>query len=107
MHDVMKSALAPFAPKQRSLVEQLRYLADSFAGGLPNEESRMMSVDMADVRDIRAAAEEIERLRKTVNLALNALHEAESILGGEYGNTYGPLCQQMIELESAAQAALQ
>jgi hypothetical protein len=35
---------------------------------------------------------------ETLNLADDALHEAEAILGGEYGDQYGPLCETMIKL---------
>lgn len=58
--------------------------------------------------------EEIERLRarnkrleEALHLAVRALAEAEAILGGEYGDHYGPLCEMMIELGKKARAALE
>ncbi len=71
MNEIMEAALQPFAPKSRPLVEQLRFLADSFAGGLPSEESRHMGVDMSDVRDIRAAADRIAHLETALNRIAN------------------------------------
>lgn len=43
--------------------------------------------------------------REAWTLALNALSEAEAILGGEYGDTYGVLCETMTKLETTLAAA--
>lgn len=40
-----------------------------------------------------------------IELAMKALHEAEAILGGEYGDQYSDLCETMMGLESALRAA--
>ena len=72
--------------------------------------------DLIYVRDfqreydlLRSALREREGMvmvpRDAWKLALNALTEAEAILGGEYGDTYGVLCQTICELESKLAAA--
>jgi hypothetical protein len=47
-----------------------------------------------------------ERLEAALRLADDALTEAEAILGGEYGDHYGPLCDTMLKLRGHI-AALQ
>ena len=41
-----------------------------------------------------------EQALETLSLADDALYEAEAILGGEYGDQYGPLCETMIKLRA-------
>jgi len=55
---------------------------------------------------VKTVIAEIERLRaeppqEAVRKAVAALEEAEAILGGEYGDHYGVLCQRMIDLREA------
>ena len=51
---------------------------------------------------VRAAhPQAILDLISTIKLAVNALEEAEAILGGEYGDHYGVLCEQMFNLRDA------
>jgi hypothetical protein len=40
------------------------------------------------------------RLREALDAADSALHEAEAVLGGEYGDHYGPLCEKILKLRS-------
>lgn len=46
----------------------------------------------------REAQAKIARLMEALDLADTALTEAEAILGGEYGDQYQTLCDNMIEL---------
>jgi len=55
------------------------------------------------LHDTKARA---ERLEAALRLADDALTEAEAILGGEYGDHYGPLCDTMLKLRGHI-AALQ
>lgn len=48
----------------------------------------------------------VNALVAALEKAMDALHEAEAILGGEYGDHYGVLCQYMLDLRIAADAAL-
>lgn len=56
----------------------------------------------ANAHLIAAAPDLLEALQ----IAVKALHEAEAILGGEYGDHYGPFCEMMIKLEYAAGAVI-
>jgi hypothetical protein len=56
----------------------------------------------ANARLIAAAPDLLEAL----TLSLRALEEAETILGSEYGDQYGPLCELMAELHEKARAAI-
>ena len=63
--------------------------------------------------DAAKAASEIAALRRraqqmegALKPAIAALEEAEAILGGEYGDHYGVLCELMIKLKTAAKATL-
>lgn len=49
---------------------------------------------------------QVAELLAALTEAMHALHEAEAILGGEYGDHYGPFCEQMIKLEADARAAI-
>ncbi len=50
------------------------------------------------------AADRRDALQTTLTQAIDALHEAEAILGGEYGDHYASLCNKMLALEDAARA---
>jgi hypothetical protein len=66
---------------------------------------------LAPVSPLQAALEvpEVRVMRKTLQKADDALTEAEAILGGEYGDQFGPLCEMMVALrrELAALATLE
>lgn len=54
------------------------------------------------VRAVNHFDEAVEVLGKS----RKALEEAEAILGGEYGDRYGPLCEMMIDLVNSHNALL-
>jgi hypothetical protein len=64
----------------------------------------VLARDLEDQRDALQA--KLDKAMDTLRLADDALTEAKAILGGEYGDYYGPLCETMLELR-AALAALQ
>lgn len=47
---------------------------------------------------------EAEALRAILTKADGALHEAEAILGGEYGDHYSVLCDRMLDIRSSISA---
>lgn len=58
-----------------------------------------LALHAANLADQLAEAQKREAgLREALNLADAALTEAEAILGGEYGDHYGPLCETMLDL---------
>lgn len=64
------------------------------------ETVEFVRTDLHDATKVQLAECEA-RLRKAMGalrLADDALTEAEAILGGEYGDMYGPLCETMLEL---------
>lgn len=58
--------------------------------------------EKADAHLMSAAKEMFEALK----LAVGALEEAEAILGGEYGDHYATLCEKMLSLREASEAAI-
>jgi hypothetical protein len=42
----------------------------------------------------------VQALVEALQMADTALYEAEAILGGEYGDFYGPLCDQISKLRA-------
>lgn len=57
-----------------------------------------LAAELAEARAQEAA------LRKALDDADSALTEAEAILGGEYGDHYGPLCEMMLGLRAKISA---
>jgi hypothetical protein len=51
--------------------------------------------------DVQTVARAFLKQHEALEKAVAALTEAEAILGGEYGDHYAVLCQQMIDLRSA------
>lgn len=56
---------------------------------------------LAAEAEVSRLAEENGKLRQGLNLADAALTEAEAILGCEYGDHYGVLCERMLNLRAA------
>lgn len=55
--------------------------------------------------DARIEAEiKLAKAVEALGLADDALYEAEAILGGEYGDHYGPLCEMMMKLRATLAA---
>ena len=53
-----------------------------------------------------ARADALEEAAEVLGTADDALTEAEAILGGEYGDHYGPLCETMLKLRSQIKSLL-
>ena len=47
-----------------------------------------------------------DEMAEALRVAIDALHEATAILGGEYGDHYQPLCDKMASLESSGESLL-
>ena len=70
--------------------------ADAYMG-----ERDALTAELAKLRaDLAEAQAKIARLTEALDLADTALTEAEAILGGEYGDQYQTLCDNMIELRN-------
>jgi len=52
------------------------------------------------------AVNNIDEVVEVLGKSRKALEEAEEILGGEYGDHYGPLCEMMIDLVNSHNALL-
>lgn len=82
---------------ESDLVKRLRNVHPaSYHGDLCHEAADALS---------RRDAATVMVSREAWKLALSALHEAEAILGGEYGDTYAILCETMCRLEAQLAAA--
>lgn len=99
--------LIPAPAREPSAVEEV---AIAFAFGRVAAVARRHAAELDRLRAENAALR--EQLQGGVvvpmeawTLALSALSEAEAILGGEYGDTYGVLCETMAKLENALAAA--
>ena len=51
-------------------------------------------------RQCLALMDRVEALEGALKTASWCLTETEAILGGEYGDHYGPLCEKMLELRN-------
>lgn len=89
--------------------QQGRRIANTALPDMPKEWDELKQQAVIDAAFIVTAVNTypaVAELVKALELSLDTLHEAEAILGGEYGDHYGPLCEKMIELEEASASAL-
>lgn len=70
-----------------------------------NHRNAMLIAALRDAYNLRANTSnddvKLKKAMDTLRLADLALREATAILGGEYGDHYGVLCEQMINLQNA------
>jgi hypothetical protein len=88
------------------LVKRLRSWAKDIQAG--STAIYAMDLDLKNAAtSIEALTEQLEAARadtkkavEALRMADTALYEAEAILGGEYGDLYGPLCDQISKLRA-------
>lgn len=85
------------------VIAELRRLLEAAAAASNAQDQRVAyrHLSHAARRDLPSLLSHIAGLEETTAMAVSALEEAEAILGGEYGDFYGVLCERMAKLRSA------
>jgi len=69
-----------------------------------NERDRIATewaeVSQTNYQRAKSAEAKLAKAVEAVRMADTALYEAEAILGGEYGDFYGPLCEDIFKLRT-------
>ena len=93
--DIANAALIAMAPDLAA--EVIRLTA---------EHAQLVAANQALATENARLVKRDAEARRTLDKADSALTEAEAILGGEYGDHYGPFCEMMEDLREAARAFL-
>ena len=91
-HDM--SVIRPDGSRYR--LAHYKHAMDAYLSQMAPDLARQL---LATMTALAEAQKREAGLREALNLADDALTEAEAILGGEYGDHYGPLCETMLDLQ--------